>query len=30
MDDLMRRVVAYLVARNRRKRAEVQKPAKAA
>jgi transposase len=28
--ELMRRVVAYLVARNRRKRAELQKPAKAA
>jgi transposase len=30
MDELMRRVVAYLVARNRRKKAELQKPAKAA
>jgi transposase len=30
MGELMRRVVAYLVARNRRKRAELQKPAKAA
>jgi len=30
MDELMRQVVAYLVARNRRKRNELQKPAKAA
>ena len=30
MDELMREVVAYLVARNRRKRAELQSPAKAA
>lgn len=30
MEELMRRVVAYLVARNRRKRAELRKPAKAA
>ena len=30
MEELMRRVTAYLVARNRRKRAELQKPAKAA
>ena len=30
MDELMRQVVAYLVARNRRKRAELQKPANAA
>ena len=30
MGELMRQVVAYLVARNRRKRADLQKPAKAA
>lgn len=30
MDELMRQVVAYLVARNRRKRAELQTPAQAA
>ena len=30
MDELMRQAVAYLVARNRRKRNELQKPAKAA
>jgi transposase len=30
MDELMRNVVAYLMARNRSKRAELQKPAKAA
>jgi transposase len=30
MDELMRQVVAYLMARNRRKRPELQKPAKAA